>query len=64
MDEKIQTYIRTSEFYMKESEELLSKLELCKNPKQAEPILKKLESLKQKISYEIYCIDKVLSQEL
>jgi hypothetical protein len=64
MDEKIQTYIRTSEFYMKESEGLLAKLELCKNLKQAEPIVKKLESLKQKISYEIYCIDKVLSQEL
>lgn len=56
-------FIKTSEFYEKESERLLRKLEKTSSRKETLKILKELSSLKQKISFEIGEINKKIQEE-
>lgn len=59
----IEMFIKTSEFYEKESERLLRKLEKTSSRKETLKILKELSSLKQKISFEIGEINKKIQEE-
>lgn len=56
-------FIKTSEFYEKESDRLLKKLEKTSSRKETLKILKELSSLKQKISFEIGEINKKIQEE-
>ena len=62
MDE-IEMLIKTSEFYDKEADRLLEKLENASSDKEARKILIELNSLKQKISFEINQINKKIEEE-
>jgi hypothetical protein len=62
MDE-IEMLIKTSEFYDKEADRLLEKLENASSDKEAIKILAELNSLKQKISFEINQINKKIEEE-
>ena len=55
--------IKTSEFYDKEADRLLEKLENASSDKEARKILIELNSLKQKISFEINQINKKIEEE-
>lgn len=55
--------IKTSEFYDKEADRLLEKLENASSDKEAIKILAELNSLKQKISFEINQINKKIEEE-
>jgi len=59
----IEMFIKTSEFYEKESDRLLKKLEKTSSRKETLKILKELSSLKQKISFEIGEINKKIQEE-
>jgi hypothetical protein len=54
--------IKTSEFYEAESERLLEKLASCKTKKQKLNTLAELNSLKQKIKFEINQISKIIEE--
>ena len=62
MDE-IEMLIKTSEFYDKEADRLIEKLEKASSDKEARKILIELNSLKQKISFEINQINKKIEEE-
>lgn len=56
-------FIKTSEFYDKEADRLLSKLEKTTSRKEAAKILAELDSLKKKISFEINEINKKIEED-
>ena len=56
-------FIKTSEFYDKEADRLLKKLEKTTSRKEAAKILVELNSLKKKISFEINEINKKIEEE-
>lgn len=59
----IEMFIKTSEFYDKEADRLLKKLEKTTSRKEAAKILVELNSLKKKISFEINEINKKIEEE-
>jgi len=54
--------IKTSEFYQKEADRLIGKLEKVKSKKQAIPIIDELNCLKKKIIFEIKEIQKTIDE--
>jgi hypothetical protein len=62
MDE-IEMFIKTSEFYEKEADRLIKKLEKTTSRKEAIKIVSELNSLKKKISFEINQINKKIGEE-
>jgi hypothetical protein len=62
MDE-IEMFIKTSEFYEKEADRLIKKLEKTTSRKEAIKIISELNSLKKKISFEINQINKKIGEE-
>ncbi len=54
--------LKTAEFYEKESDRLIAKLEKAKSKKQAASIVNELNNLKQKIVFEITQIEKIIKE--
>lgn len=54
--------LKTAEFYEKESDRLIKKLEKVKSKKQAAAVLNELKSLKSKILFEITQIEKIIEE--
>lgn len=54
--------LKTAEFYEKESDRLIKKLEKAKSKKQAAAVLNELKSLKSKILFEITQIEKIIEE--
>lgn len=54
--------LKTAEFYEKESDRLIAKLEKAKSKKQAASIVNELNNLKQKIVFEITQIEKIIEE--
>ena len=54
--------IETAEFYEKESNRLISKLKKCSTKKQKISVLAELNSLKQKIKFEINQINRIIEE--
>jgi hypothetical protein len=55
--------IKTSEFYEKEADRLIEKLEKAKSKKEAIPIINELNCLKKKIIFEINQIQKIINND-
>jgi hypothetical protein len=55
--------IKTSEFYEKEADRLIEKLEKAKSKKEAVPIINELNCLKKKIIFEINQIQKIINND-
>jgi|APGre2960657404_1045060.scaffolds.fasta_scaffold05984_9 hypothetical protein len=58
----LQMMLKTAEFYEKESDRLIKKLEKAKSKKQAAAVLNELKSLKSKILFEITQIEKIIEE--
>jgi hypothetical protein len=58
----LQMMLKTAEFYEKESDRLIKKLEKVKSKKQAAAVLNELKSLKSKILFEITQIEKIIEE--
>ena len=58
----LEMMLKTAEFYEKESDRLLKKLEKCKSKKQSAAVLNELTSLKKKIVFEISQIEKIIEE--
>lgn len=58
----LEMMLKTAEFYEKESDRLIKKLEKVKSKKQAAAVLNELKSLKSKILFEITQIEKIIEE--
>jgi hypothetical protein len=58
----LEMMLKTAEFYEKESDRLIAKLEKAKSKKQAASIVNELNNLKQKIVFEITQIEKIIKE--
>lgn len=58
----LEMMLKTAEFYEKESDRLIKKLEKAKSKKQAAAVLNELKSLKSKILFEITQIEKIIEE--
>lgn len=54
--------LKTAEFYEKESDRLIGKLEKTKSKKQATAVVNELNNLKKKILFEITQIEKIIEE--
>lgn len=58
----LEMIMKVSEFYEKEADRLIGKLEKAKSKKEAIPIINELNCLKKKILFEINEIQKIIDE--
>jgi hypothetical protein len=63
MEEEIKILLKSADFYTKESIKLLNKTKTLKTKKEKENALKDLQSIRDKIKFEINQINKILGNQ-
>jgi hypothetical protein len=63
MEEEIKILLKSADFYTKESIKLLNKTKTLKTKKEKENALKDLQSIRDKIKFEINQINKILENQ-